>query len=299
MLRGVLFFSLILCINFHASDSASAFVLSRSDEKSFSSFSRRQEMCYLEGKVLFNNFCYQLNTQGPCGEQEKLVLDSEAASRLNPIFQPICLEQACQSNDIYWPQDNYCYTPESAQHLCQTKGTSPQTDMFGEGYCDCTKSPPHARMPNAKVNAPCYQLYTRAQCKQNQMLVDNGRKTVCIFNRCSFRGPNYIPWDDDGCYKLQTRGPCSDNEEFTILDQTRQPGCKEAGVSNPLFVVNIPLNCKPDHGGGCAEEFSVEKGEEFRFQLLRSAERARKRKRKNSWTSCFFFFCFKQSQWCV
>lgn len=281
MLRVFLLFSLFLT-KIIGSECASAFVLSSSDEKSLSSFSLRQEMCYLEGKVLYNNFCYQLNTQGPCGENERLLLDSDAASRLNPIFQPICLERSCQNKDIYWPKDNYCYTPESAQELCQTKGTSPQIDMFGEGYCDCTRSPPHARMPNVKGNAPCYELYTQGQCKQNQILVENGLKTVCMSNRCSSRGPDFIPWDNGSCYKLHTRGPCKHNEEFTILDHTRLPGCRDSRVSNPLYVVDIPLNRKSDHGGECAEEFSVVKGEEFKFQLLRSAERARKRKKKNS-----------------
>lgn len=280
-LRVCLLFSLFWT-NISISECASAFVLSSSDEKSFSSFTPRQEMCYLEGKVLYNNLCHELNSQGPCGENERLVLDSEAASRLNPIFQPICLERACRDNDIYWSKDNFCYSLESAQKLCQTKGTSPRIDMFGEGYCDCKTSPPHARMPNIKGNAACYQLYSRAQCKQNQILVENGLKTVCMFNRCGARGSEFLPWDDGSCYKLHTRGPCKENEEFTILNGTRQPGCRDTRASNPLYVVDIPLNCKPDHGGECAEEFSVARGEEFKFQLLRSAERARRRKKKNS-----------------
>ncbi|XP_008481271.1 uncharacterized protein LOC103517994 [Diaphorina citri] len=278
-LRIVLLCSLF-CTKFRVSNSASAFVLSSSRE-AFSSFTPRKDMCYLEGKVLYRNSCYQLNTQGPCEENERLVLDSDAASRANPIFEAICLEKSCQGNDIYWPQDNYCYTPDSTKDLCQTKGTSVQIDMFGEGYCDCIQSPPHARMPNVKGNAPCYQLYTRAQCKQHQYLVENSYKTECIFNPCSFRGSNFVPWKDGSCHRLRTRGPCNTNEEFTILEDTKEPGCKETGSSNPLFVVDIPMNCKPDHGGECAEEFSIARGEEFRFQLLRSAERARKRKKKN------------------
>lgn len=277
MLRVVFLFS-IFCSKFRASDSASAFY-SRSEDRSFSSLKSRQEMCYLEGKVLFNNFCYKLNTQGPCQENERLVLDSEAASRVTPIFQPICLERACQNNDIFWPKDNFCYTQEAAQDLCQIKGTSAQIDMFGEGYCDCTKNPPHARMPNVKGNAPCYKLFTKANCKQNQILVENGIHTMCTYNPCSPKGNNFVPWKDGRCFKLGTRGPCKEEEEFTILERTRRPGCRDP--RSPLFVVDIPANCRPDHGGQCAEEFSVAKGEEFRFQLLRSAERAKKRKKKS------------------
>uniref|UniRef100_A0A8D8W0T4 DUF4789 domain-containing protein n=1 Tax=Cacopsylla melanoneura TaxID=428564 RepID=A0A8D8W0T4_9HEMI len=281
LLRVILFFS-ILWKKFRPCDCASAFVLSTSEERSLSSFKSRQEMCYLEGKVLFHNVCYELNKQGPCKENERVVLDSDAASRIDPIFQPICLEKACQNDDIYWQKDNYCYTPESAKNLCTTKGTTAQRDMFGEGYCDCIKSPAHARMPNVKGNAPCYELYTRAQCEQNQILVERHLRSECIPNSCSSKGTNFIPWQDGKCYRLGTRGPCKNNEEFTILDHTRHPGCRDIRFSNPLYVVDIPLNCKPDHGGQCAEEFSVARGEEFRFQLLRTAERAKKRKKKSS-----------------
>lgn len=59
-----------------------------------------------------------------------------------------------------------------------------------------------------------------------------------------------IPWNDGLCYELDTQGPCGDNEQFTILQNTMQPGCINSAIELHL----TKGGCLKTHTGACQDQ---------------------------------------------
>lgn len=66
--------------------------------------------------------------------------------------------------------------------------------------------------------------------------------------------PIVVPWTDGKCYELGTQGPCNDDEEFVVLQDTMRPNCTNTAVELAL----LEEGCIKNHAGKCQEEIKIQ-----------------------------------------
>lgn len=69
------------------------------------------------------------------------------------------------------------------------------------------------------------------------------------------RQPVNVQWTDGSCYEVGSQGPCSDNEQFVVFQDTMRPGCTSS--------VSIELNlakggCLKNHTGACQDRIEFQ-----------------------------------------
>ncbi|XP_066999100.2 uncharacterized protein [Anabrus simplex] len=205
-------------------------------------FTPDESKCLEQEKFLYepNGKCYPLLSEGPCtnhnsgGEKDVaqwLVLDRQPSGRLRAICRPCpCCDRPLH---IFMATDRKCHhRVRERLRFCPHNGTALQHNKFGEGECDCIRSPPHARILEDS-NDVCYPLYHRGPCSTGETLLpynltDSSESVArCAPDPCAHKGEGFAQWKDgDGtCYKLGSQGPCDKQSKFSVDRTTMLPDC--------------------------------------------------------------------------
>ena len=202
-----------------------------------SSLSLKQENCLKSDRIYWphDDQCHALLQQGPCLDDEWLILKQS-------------------NNDIFITcQKRPCPCRTSDQSLCEVLITKKVTDCgqereekachvalaaeqdgicdegeqiivtpFGDGICGCRLSPVHMKWNG---DGKCHPLlYQGSPCPENQSLqfsrIEN--RALCMATLCK---PGYVLYDDGGCYRLDTQGPCDEIEKLGINTKTHELEC--------------------------------------------------------------------------
>nr|XP_018900101.1 PREDICTED: uncharacterized protein LOC109032433 [Bemisia tabaci] len=250
-------------------------------------FTALELQCFAKEQVSYGDSCYSLLERGPCNKGEWLVLDLESAILEEPQLTAVCAEKQCNNNDIFWPQDGFCYNvTEGESSLCPERNTLLHVDPFGEGVCDCKPDKPYVRWFRSRERRSfqCFEVYTRGPCRQGYVVVKKGAQVSCEEDPCrdfQKEGAQYVFWEDDGvCYKLGSRGPCLGKNKLMIDQETKAPACASS-FTNPLVLIELPpinKSCKTDHAGNCVEEIKISNvGDRFTKNLIQIADEKKRK----------------------
>jgi len=190
----------------------------------------QQEACLAIGQVYWpaSRSCHHLLTQGPCGEDEWLVLDSD-------LDQVICRPRLCPCDpampdlcevEMEDVEEGGCrcrVALAAAQDgICET-GEQLLVSPSGYGVCGCIQNPVHVTMSGSEDNA-CYPLYHQGPCQPGFMvqLSRTRGEAVCGPALC---GEGRVKWEDGDCYTLGDQGPCEDGDYLSVSSSSLEPQC--------------------------------------------------------------------------
>ncbi|XP_066991028.2 uncharacterized protein [Anabrus simplex] len=220
-------------------------------------FTSQERKCFEEEKFFYepDKQCYALLTTGPCGcnaDGDKspgcedgrgrwLVLEWQPSDRL----QAVCRQCPCCDKplNIYMATDQKCHhRVKELSRLCPHNGTELRHNEFGEGECDCMRSPPHAKLLG-KTSGVCYPLYHRGPCRSGETLLPTRDPITlelvghCAPDPCAHKGEGFARWEigDRKCYQLGSQGPCNNQSKFNVQRTSRIPDCIQSthAIVNP------------------------------------------------------------------
>ena len=226
-----------------------------------------------------DGLCYSLLSQGPCGDQEWLVLARSSHSvgvvcRHRPCPCDPAATDLCEVELEEGPCKCKVALAAAQDGLCDV-GEQLLVNPFGFGECGCITNPPHINWPG---DGRCYPVYSQGPCEPGFILKlssinDSSLEPFCQQAVCQDGKVEY----DGGCHYLGYQGPCQEEVELLELDSdTLQPSCildtsKVKRVydiipKNKGFITNGPMlntfkikDCKRDSNGKCRRQFFVKK----------------------------------------
>ncbi|XP_054257306.1 uncharacterized protein LOC128982374 [Macrosteles quadrilineatus] len=225
-------------------------------------------------KIEFNGECHSVLTTDKtvCAHGQWLVLDFNSASLPNPVIRGKCAVRRCPPQYHFWVHQLACVHNNQSSLYCPF-GSVLDTDYFGDGFCNCIKSPVHVRERNTDL---CYPVFKRGPCPQDRVWVKGG----CLLDNCTIARARYpqktiLSWSDGKCYAVNERGPCKGaTEVLRINPYTARPECEDPKA--PLHLVDAPCT-GTDHSGKCTKAVSTPQNA-FYSQV---AEQASKKKTRN------------------
>ncbi|XP_050524862.1 uncharacterized protein LOC126896261 isoform X2 [Daktulosphaira vitifoliae] len=249
-------------------------------------YENNYEKCLAKRKVLFGNTCWDLLTKGPCHKGQWLVINPDGLDDTNQPIKAQCVRRRCSEGDVYWPLDGFCHRMnESSRQLCPNQNTRLAVDAYGEGYCRCSDNMAmrYARV-DEQLNTACYPVYTQGPCRLGYVVTETqgpgfGNCTVdtCIsLTRWRWApislNSSQAPWTNRRCYELYTNGPCPNNEQFTVLPDSRKPGYSQRQAPVNLLS-SMPTRCDMDNNGESVDavQLSNTTTADYTAQLLISA----------------------------
>ncbi|OWR44361.1 hypothetical protein KGM_202658 [Danaus plexippus plexippus] len=148
--------------------------------------------------------CHKLFERGPCKHGEYFA-PVEESFNMRGERQGMCVrpQQCADETLLYWPPDGRCYY-RLTQGPCYP-GLILDVGSNGLANCSCSRSSPHY------YQGSCYAHYTRGPCELGQLFLPDGR---C---GCEEHLPHYSR-DAQGCFELDTLGPCSKGHVFSISE---------------------------------------------------------------------------------
>ncbi|KAG7170029.1 uncharacterized protein LOC121864954 [Homarus americanus] len=240
----------------------------------------------LAGQVWWEDIkdCIQLLSQGPCAQGYWVVLDkSNLAVKCDRV--PCGEEQVTT-------RSGQCISTR-AQRLCPSTQEMINNE-FGEGECECGPG-----MVYYNLTGTCYPPYSQGPCLAGQIIkvIDEGNSghAECVPNQCS--SPDMAMVDkqchlqnrassDTSCYTIDTQGPCSPGNLFSMDVIFSEPMCV-----TPHAILNLPNVSRCSRG-------SIK---DFRGRCRRDLSQVNMRPGANRrqcppGESFFGGFCIKQSQ---
>ena len=158
-----------------------------------------ETVCFESGRLYFNGKCYRPATQGPCRDEEWLVLIEEPKTKSVKVS---CQRRPCLKEEI--PMDGGLCVSKILLGKGSVCGEKEMlvTNPFGHGKCICNRNPMHLKWQKDKK---CYELYRRGPCQFSEYLIANLNKsgtaspTVCVPNNCTVDG---VVWFQGKCRQL-------------------------------------------------------------------------------------------------
>ena len=202
----------------------------------------KEENCLKSDRVYWphTDQCYTLLQQGPCNDNEWLVLN-EGLSVIEDINISCKIRPCpCRKTDSYLCEvlitksSTDCGISKQQSQSCQVamaaeqdgicaKGEQIIVTPFGDGICGCRLNPAHIRWNGDDGN--CYPLFDHGEpCLENESLQFSPieKRSVCVASLCK-RG--FVLYEDGRCYRIDTQGPCSDISKLGIDSKTHELKC--------------------------------------------------------------------------
>ena len=202
-----------------------------------SSISIKQENCLKSDRIYWpdDDRCHTLLQQGPCLDDEWLILKQS-----NNDIVIMCQKRPCpcRTSDPSLcevlitkkvtdcgqeREEKACHVALAAEQdgICDD-GEQIIVTPFGDGICGCRLSPVHMKWNG---DGKCHPLlYQGSPCPENQSLqfskIEN--RALCVATLCK---PGYVLYEDGGCYRLDTQGPCEEVEKLGINTKTHELEC--------------------------------------------------------------------------
>ena len=202
-----------------------------------SSISIKQENCLKSDRIYWpdDDRCHTLLQQGPCLDDEWLILKQS-----NNDIVIMCQKRPCpcRTSDPSLcevlitkkvtdcgqeREEKACHVALAAEQdgICDD-GEQIIVTPFGDGICGCRLSPVHMKWNG---DGKCHPLlYQGSPCPENQSLqfskIEN--RALCVATLCK---PGHVLYEDGGCYRLDTQGPCEEVEKLRINTKTHELEC--------------------------------------------------------------------------
>ena len=219
--------------------------------------------------------CYSLLSQGPCGDQEWLVV-----ARSGDSVGVVCRHRPCPCDpaapdlcEVELEEGGCeCRVALAAAQdgLCEV-GEQLLVNPMGFGECGCITSPPHTTWPG---DGRCYPVHSQGPCEPGFTLTisDSSLEPSCQPALCQEGRVEY----DGECHYLGSQGPCQELEILTLDSDTLEPTCvlntsqvkrvydiipRNKGVikNGPLLNTFKVRDCKRDSNGKCRRKFFIKK----------------------------------------
>jgi len=233
--------------------------------------------------------CYSLLSQGPCGDQEWLVV-----ARSGDSVGVVCRNRPCPCDPAapdlceVEVEEGGCecrVALAAAQDgLCEV-GEQLLVNPMGLGECGCITSPPHTTWPG---DGRCYPVHSQGPCEPGFTLTisDSSLEPSCQPALCQEGRVEY----DGECHYLGSQGPCQELEILTLDSDTLEPSCVlntsqvkrvyDIIPSNKGVIKNGPLlntfkvrDCKRDSNGKCRRKFFIKKKSQNNFYVKQRSPR--------------------------
>lgn len=190
--------------------------------------------------------CHSLLTQGPCGEEEWLVVEQGGA-------RVVCSPRPCPCSpgapelcevEVEGPPDprgrwGRCRVASAAaqEGLCQA-GEQLLVNPYGLGECGCITSPPHAVYPE---DGRCYPVYSQGPCQPNFIfkISKSHMEPTCTPGHLPDTCPQGHIHDSAPCAAIPGSGPAS------CTDMPAGGSCNMLGSRGPCGEQEV-LGLDPD-----------------------------------------------------
>jgi len=250
--------------------------------------------CCPGGKVSVDGYqgCFDLFNQGPCGDDEILILNfvgqvicqgfedesnnivldkSEIDDKIELDPKKFALEkQRCFDEDkMFWPLDGQCYPlltqgPCPKDHWLVLKNSSSlELEMqCSVRVCPCDPSNPilcEVEMPPGTSDCRCKVALAAEQdgiCRHGEQLLVN----PLGYGECGcVTEPPHLEWNDGLCYPLMTQGPCPPHQVYMVDEANGRPVCRLLDLECPENHVRFNDECHElGERGPCGELETVE-----------------------------------------
>jgi hypothetical protein len=157
-----------------------------------------EAVCFESGRLFFNGRCYWPATQGPCGDEEWLVLIDDPKTKSSKAS---CQRRPCLKKEIPMNGGLCVSLLLGKESICGEKEML-VTNPFGQGNCICNRNPMHLKW---QKDNKCYELYRRGPCGFSEYLIANldvsgtASPTACVPNNCTVDG---AVWFQGKCRQL-------------------------------------------------------------------------------------------------
>jgi len=153
----------------------------------------RTQECWQKGMVLRDTdwLCYKLNSQGPCGPNQRIVYTKSVCPLTTCALNP------CANNTVSY-QGN-CVDPEDPASCGIVEGRRLVADLFGEYSCQCASS-----LGFLELEGKCWPRYLQGPCSHGEQVAKSSDdKVLCREDSCaSLLGQPLVLGPRDICYQL-------------------------------------------------------------------------------------------------